>query len=125
MRSLLMKCLVLVLSLALVSGNAHAALSLDGAAAPSVPCAEGHEHHHALAIDVSDAANNHDKRHHHAGDACCCECLGCTAAMVLTPPVALISLRFVRGIHIERAASSLAGRVLGPELDPPRPSALT
>jgi hypothetical protein len=43
MRSLLVRCLVLVLSLALVSGNAHAALHLGGA--HSEPCPEEHFQH--------------------------------------------------------------------------------
>ena len=73
-RSLILRCLVVLLSIALASGNAHAALHLD--AAHSEPCPEEHAHHHGETAP----------RHQHQHDkkmACCCDCLGCTSAAYL------------------------------------------
>ena len=123
MRSLWLKCLVLVVSLALVSGNAHAALSLDEIGHDGAG-AEGHEHHRALAESAPvDAATHHEKAHHHDKDGCCCECLGCTTAADLASALALTPLESGVSIRFEQRADSWVGRALDPELDPPRSSA--
>jgi hypothetical protein len=122
--------LVLVLSLALVSGNAHAALNLDDL--QSGPCPEEHHHHHAAALDEAggsavphEPGHHDDNGHHHdKGHGCCCECLGCTAAADVVPGFTLTPGNVPLGIHFGLGTASLDGLALGPELDPPRPAAL-
>lgn len=122
MRSLLLKFMVVLVSLALVSGNAHAALGLD-AVGPSDPCLGTHEDHHGHEADEAGrTATHHDKTHH--DDGCCCQCLGCTAAMDVMPNLTLMPSTEALRIHFEQRTSALGTRALDPELDPPRPAAL-
>ena len=112
MRSLLFRCLVLVLSLALVSGNAHAALHLGGA--HPEPCPEEQVHH------TGTTSPDHQHRHDH-GIACCCDCLGCTSAAYLPPQLTIARAEVEGQIHYDVLTASLAGLALLPEPGPPRP----
>lgn len=122
MRSLLLKFIVVLVSLALVSGNAHAALGLD-AVGPSDPCLGTHEDQHALgAAETEHSGADHDKTHH--DDGCCCQCLGCTSAMDVMPQLTLVPSTEALRVYFEQRTSALETRALDPELDPPRPGAL-
>ncbi len=128
MRTLLLKCLVVLLSLALASGNAHAALSVDEAA-HSGPCPEEHAHHHHDAAPADHATHQHgtdhrDSDHHDKACACCCECLGCTTAVDLVPSLSVMPREHGVNVRFERRTAFHSGQALDPELDPPRPGAL-
>jgi hypothetical protein len=110
-RSLLLRCLVVLLSLALASGNAHAALHLG--AAQSEPCPEEHADHHGK---TSPHQHRHDK-----DLACCCDCLGCSSAAYIAPDSSITAAELAAQIHYVAPASLLSGRTLRPEPDPPRP----
>ena len=114
-RSLPLRCLVLLLSLALVCSNAHAALHLDNA--HRVPCPEEHPHHPGKT-----------PLHQHQLDhklACCCDCLGCSAAAYLAPVLNITPANLQARIHYDALTVSLSGRALRPDPDPPRPGTLT
>jgi len=114
MRSLLARCLVLLLSAALVSGNAHAALHLD--IAHHDPCPEEHAHHGKTPL------------HHHRHDdglACCCDCLGCSSAVYIAPALGIRPADLPARIHYDALTASLSGRTLRPDPDPPRPGSLS
>jgi hypothetical protein len=119
MRSLPLRCLVVLLSLALVSGNAHARLHV--AAAHHEPCPESLDHHHA------GTNSSHQGQPRKAVDpACCCDCLGCPSAINLTHELTSAVPAFGAGaVRYGHEDSILAGRVLLPEPDPPRPGTLT
>ena len=116
MRSPLVRCLVVLVALALANGNAHAAIHLG--AAHSKPCPEEHADH--------GRGTSPDHQHRpDKGFACCCDCLGCRSAAYLplglgTPPV-----EFASQIHYDALLAPLSGRTLLPEPDPPRPSTLS
>ena len=113
-RSLILHCLVVLLSLVLAGGNAHAALHLD--AAHSRPCPEEHAHH-----------GKTEPQHQHRHDkkmACCCDCLGCTSAAYITPELSITSVELPARVHYDALTASLSGRALLPEPDPPRPGTL-
>jgi hypothetical protein len=110
-RSLLVRCIVvLLLSLALASGNAHAALHLD--VAHHVPRPEEHAHHHGK------TEPQHQHRHDR-GLACCCDCLGCSAAVYLSPPLAMTPADLAARVHYDALTASLSSRALRPDPDPP------
>jgi hypothetical protein len=115
-RSLILRCLVVLLSIALASGNAHAALHLD--AAHSEPCPEEHAHHHDGKTEPQHQ-HQHDKKM-----ACCCDRLGCTSAAYLAPELSIASVELPARVHYEALTVSLSGRGLLPEPDPPRPGTL-
>ena len=116
MRSLLVRCLVLLLSLALVSGNAHAALHLGGA--HPEPCPEEHAHHSGTTLPY------HQHRHE-KGLACCCDCLGCTSTAYLSPELSITPAELLTQILYDPLTASLSSRALPPELGPPRPGTLS
>src|SRR6516165_7410790 len=113
-RSLLLRCLVLLLSIALVSGNAHAALHLDSA--HHEPCPEEHAHHPGK-------TPLHQHRHDH-GLACCCDCLGCSSAVYLAPALGITPADLPARVYYDALTASLSGRALQPDPDPPRPAPL-
>jgi hypothetical protein len=115
-RSLILRCLVVLLSLALASGNAHAALHLD--AAHSEPCHERHAHHHGKTEPQHQ--HQHDKKM-----ACCCDCLGCTSAAYLASEPSSAPAELPARVHYDVLTFLLSGRALLPEPDPPRPGPLT
>jgi hypothetical protein len=110
-RSLLLRCLVVLLSLALASGNAHAALHLD--AAHAAPCPEEHAHHSGKTLP-------HHQHQHDNGLACCCDCLGCNSVVYLPPDLSITPAELAAQIHYDALNASLSGRTLLPEPDPPR-----
>jgi hypothetical protein len=114
-RSLFLRCLGVLLSLALANGNAHAALHL-GAAAHSEPCPEEHAHHTGPA---------HHQHQHDKDLACCCDCLGCSAAAYLAPELSTTPAELPVRPHYDARTASLSGRTLLPEPDPPRPGTLS
>jgi hypothetical protein len=114
MRSLLARCLILILSLALVGGNAHAALHVD--AAHSEPCPEERAHHHGK----TQPQHQHDTK-----IMCCCDCLGCTSAAYLAPELSSAPAELPTRVHYDAVAFLLSGRALTPEPDPPRPATLS
>jgi hypothetical protein len=105
-----------VMSLALVSGNAHAVLHLGGA--QPEPCPEEHVHH------AGKTSPDHQHRHDH-GIACCCDCLGCTSAVYLPPEFAIARAEIGAQIHYDVLTASLAGLALLPEPGPPKPGTLS
>jgi hypothetical protein len=113
-RSLLLRCLVLILSLALASGNAHAALHT----AHHDPCPEEHPHHQGKT--GPEHQHRHDK-----GLPCCCDCLGCSAAAHLDPTLAVVPADLPARVQYDARTVLLSGRALRPDPDPPRPSALS
>ena len=112
MRSLLARCLILILSLALVGGNAHAALHVD--APHSQPCSNDHAHHHGK------TQHQHDTKM-----VCCCDYLGCTSAAYLAPEVSSAPAEFAARARYDAVAFLLSGRAPQPEPDPPRPGTLS
>jgi len=115
-RSPLVRCLLVLLSLALANGNAHAALHLG--AADSEPCPEEHVHHHG-------GMSPHHQHPPDKGFACCCDCLGCSATAYLPPRPSTTPAEFASRIHYDALTAALSGRVLPPEPDPPRPDTLS
>jgi len=115
-RSLLPRCLVLLLSLALASSNAHAALHLD--IAHRAPCPEEHAHRHGKTAPQHQ--HQHDKEL-----ACCCDCLGCTASAYLAPALSVTPIYLPARIRYDALNMFLSGRALRPDPDPPRPGTLS
>ena len=114
-RSLILRCLVVLLSIALASGNAHAAPHLD--AAHSEPCPEEHAHHRG------ETAPHHEHQHDKKM-ACCCDCLGCTSAAYLAPELSSAPAELPAHVHYDALTLMLSGRALLPEPDPPRSGTL-
>ena len=116
MRFLWIRCLVVLLSLALVCGNAQATLHLGGA--HPEPCPEEHAHH---------AGKTSPHPHHQPGKAlaCCCDCLGCTSAAYLPPGLGITPAELPARVHYDAFTASLCGRALLPEPGPPRPGTLS
>jgi hypothetical protein len=110
-RSLLWRCVVVLLSLGLGSGNAHAALHLGDAHA--APCPEEHPHH-------TGKTSPHHQHQHDNGLACCCDCLGCSSVVYLPPELSITPAELTAQIHYDALNDSLSGRTLLPEPDPPR-----
>ena len=113
MRPSWFKWMLIVAALFAASGNRHS--FADHAVSQAQPCAT-HAHHDTDHRDSQNAAEHRE---------CCCSCFDCPATLV-TPfeesaarPVAY-SLHWVPG-----RASPLANRSPAPELDPPRPGALS
>ena len=115
-RPLLLRCLIVLLSLALVSGNAHAALHLNST--HGQPCPEEHAHHSGR------TSPRHQDRHDN-GLACCCDCLGCSSAVYLPPELSIALAELSAQLHYDARTTSLSGRELRPDPDPPRPGALS
>jgi hypothetical protein len=115
-RSLLLRCLVALLSLVLAIGNAHAALHMGLVHAE--PCPEEHTHH-------SGQTSHHHQQQHDKGLACCCDCLGCTSAAYIAPDLSITPAEHPGHVHYDASTASLSGRSLLPEPDPPRPGTLS
>ena len=115
-RFLLLRCLIVVLSLALVGGNAHAALHLH--TAHGQPCPEEQAHHSGK------TSSDHQHRHDN-GLACCCDCLGCGSAVYLPPDSGITPTEFTTRLYYDARTASLSGRELRPDPDPPRPGTLS
>jgi len=114
-RSPFLRCLVVLLSLVLAGGNAHAALHLE--AAHSEPCPEEHAHHQGKTEPQHQ--HRHDKKM-----VCCCDCLGCTSAAYLAPELRSASAELPARVRYDALTLLLSGRTLLPEPDPPRPGPL-
>ena len=82
----------MLLSLALATGNAHAALHLG--AAHSEPCPEEHAASHRT---VTHHQHQHDK-----GLACCCDCLGCSSAAYLAPELSITPAELAGAVPLRR-----------------------
>ena len=109
-----LRCLVVLLSLALASSNTHAVLHLPVAHAE--PCPEQHAHH-------SGQTSHHHQ--HDKGLACCCDCLGCSSAAYIAPEPSSTPAELPGRVHYDALTASLYGRALLPEPDPPRPGTLS
>ena len=116
-RPLLLRCLIVLLSLALASGNAHAALHLD--AAHGQLCPEEHRH------DSAGKSSPHHQHRHDKGLACCCDCLGCSAAVYLSHPLTVTPADLAARVHYDAMTASLPGRALRPDPGPPRTGTLS
>jgi len=107
MRFSRLKWMLIVAALFVAGGNGHA---FADHAAPKIaePCAT---HHH------------HDAGHQH--DDCCCSCFNCPAGLI-APFEANAPGQIAYDLHLTPSlATALANRTQPPELDPPRPSALS
>jgi hypothetical protein len=113
MRSVFARCLILILSLALVGGNAHAALHVE--AAHTAPCPEERAHH----------PGKTEPHQHDTKMVCCCDCLGCTSAAYLAPELSSAPAELATRVHYDADTFLLCGRALRPEPDPPRPATLS
>jgi hypothetical protein len=113
----LVRCLVVLLSLALANGNAHAVLHLS--TAHSSPCPEEHAHHDG------GPASPHHQHQPDKGFACCCDCLSCSPAGYLLPSLSTTPAAFTSQTRYDVVTTSLSGRVLLPEPHPPRPCTLS
>jgi len=112
-----MRCLVVLLTLALASGNAHAALHLGAA----------HDDPWSEALEHGDDASSPHQHHHDPNDRdcnCCCDCLGCTSAVDLTNVPLLMQAVVTGTVRYETRSENLLGRAERPEPDPPRSNAL-
>jgi hypothetical protein len=110
MRSWWLRCLIILLTLAIANGNAHAVLFLDG----------GHSEHQG-----NDAGlGGHDHKHGAADCSCSCDCLGCASATILTSDIIAGPSELSAVILSPVSAVSLLELALPPEPDPPRPIAL-
>jgi hypothetical protein len=124
--------LVVLLTLALVSGGARASVPMTFASQGQHHC---HEDHAQGAVDNHDAdhdtARQHQgqdrpKGHHDEADrSCCCDCLSCVTAIDLNPPLGTSPVLFFAVIHYGEWSGALAGRVLLPDPHPPKRIALT
>src|SRR5947209_13797232 len=112
MRSSWIRRLVILLSLAVVNGNAHAALHLG--TVHSEPCPEGHGHHDGHTLP------DHQHRSD-TGFACCCECLGCSSVAQLPLSFGIAPVEFASQIRFDELTASLSSRAVTPEPGPPRP----
>lgn len=100
---------LLILAVLLVSSGGTAHSFADHAGAQAAPCA-AHRHHH-------EAASSHKE--------CCCSCFACPSGLVAPIEPAAPHL-IAYDLHLVPArAMPLASRALSPELDPPRPDAVT
>jgi hypothetical protein len=115
-RLLLARSLIMLLSLALAGGNAHAAL--HSTAAHSEPCSEEHTHH-------TGKTSPDQRQQHDTGLACCCDCLGCSSAAYVAPDLSIFRTEQPAQVHYDASNASLSERALGPEPDPPRPGTLS
>src|SRR5947209_15356875 len=98
MRFLWIRCLVVLLSLALVCGNAHAALHLGGA--HPEPCPEEHAHYNGR-------TSPHHQHQPGKDFACCCDCLGCSSAAYLLPSLSTTPTELASRIHYDAFSTSL------------------
>ena len=103
---------VMIVALLLVSSGGHAHAVADHARTEATPCA-AHDHHHDG--DHSKSAGHQD---------CCCSCACLTGLITPAEPTAPRPVAYDLHLTPERV-SPLASRFLSPELDPPRPSALS
>ena len=116
MRSSWIRPLVILLSLALTNGNAHAALHLG--AAHSEPCPEEHAHH--------DGRRSSDHPHQPGnGSQCCCDCLGCSSPVQRPLSFGITPVEFASQIRFDALTASLSSRAVTPEPGPPRPDTLS
>jgi len=110
-----LRCLIVLLSLALANGNAHAALHIAHAG----PCPEGHAHHHGT---------TEPEHHQHQQDnklTCCCDCLGCTSAAYVAPELSIAPAELVARVNFDAFLFLPSGRAPRPEPGPPRPGTLS
>ena len=103
-RPFFLRCLIVLLALALASGNAHAALHLD--TAHREPCPEQHAHHRGKAEPQHQ--HRHDK-----GLACGCDCLGCSAAVYLSPLLTVTPADLAARVHYDALTAPLSARCAG------------
>ena len=97
--------MLVVAALFVASGNAHA--FAHHAVPKAEPCAAHHHHH--------------DTGH----QDCCCSCFNCPAGLI-APFEASAPGRVAYALHLAPSlAATLTDRPQPPELDPPRPSALS
>jgi hypothetical protein len=115
MRRFVLRCFVVLLSLALISGNAHAELHLGAMPHDPCPAELGHDHH-------GGSHHRHDKDR----SACCCDCLGCVSAIEVMPDLSnTVPVSFSPAVFYGEGSLLLAGRVLRPDPGPPRTGALS
>src|SRR5260370_27788137 len=116
MRSLLVRCLAVVLTPATAHGNAHAALHLRSA--PPEPCPDEHADHDGR-------MSPHHQHQPNKGFACCCDCLGCTSAAYLPPELGVTPAELPGRVHYDAFTASLSARTLLPHPGPPTPPTLS
>src|SRR6266852_4068931 len=90
MQSWFARCLIMLLSLALVNGTAHAPLHFGGV--HSEPCPEEHVH------DTGTTSPHHRHRHDNRL-ACCCDCLGCSSAAYIAPVLGIARVQLPARVH--------------------------
>jgi hypothetical protein len=113
MRSVLLRCLVVLLALIFVGGatvNARAHSMSSGVEGP-------------LGHDTADAATNINKNsQHHNAHACSCCCLGCASFANRAPDCTSGVVPVFAIVSYGERINALAGRILCPDPYPPRPS---
>jgi hypothetical protein len=123
MRSVLVRCLVVLLAFALIGGNAHARLYLTQAQQPVASAQHQHQQHHHQ--DGAGQTSQH-KPAQDKGLRCCCDAFGCFSVYTVAPELGRV-VPVVFGTTVRFAVNGLVlhGRVLLPEPKPPRTIALT
>ncbi|MGE5147102.1 MAG: hypothetical protein ACM3N5_10150 [Candidatus Eiseniibacteriota bacterium] len=113
MRSLWIRCLAALVSLALASWTVHA--MAHGGATPAEHCRD--------ASRAAPAAGHHDHSGTPADSQCCCDYVACASAAIVTPAVAVATVDFaaVSYRQINASVFSIGAPYLDP--DPPRPGA--
>ncbi|SIO40441.1 hypothetical protein SAMN05443247_04913 [Bradyrhizobium erythrophlei] len=115
MRSVLLRCLVVLVALTFVGGTTvNARTHSMPSGAEGLPCHD--------TADAGTSINKSPQHQHHNAHACPCCCLGCASFANRAPdgtsgvvPVSAI-------VSYGEAINALAGRILHPDPYPPRPS---
>ena len=121
MDRLWIKSLIVLLTLALAGGNAHAEIHLESLGAGAML---------GIAIhDDGDEADHHAADHngstHDHESGCCCDCLGCLGALAALPATLEAPAEFQTGVWFVNKSDVLADRPPSPDPDPPRTIPLT
>jgi len=107
------KLLVVAAALFIASGTAHAHAKAPHEESLSAPCA-AHDHKDA----------GHPQNAGDDGD-CCCGCFNCASGIILPPNAIAPSLVAFDMAFGPPRATPLKSHMFSPELDPPRPIALS
>jgi hypothetical protein len=122
MRCLRMRSLVLLLMLALTSGNARAGIHLDD---PISDADIGCTVNASVDADIDPASADHHGSTHDHESGCCCDCLGCLGALASLPAALEAPVEFRSNVWFLNKSGVLADRPPSPDPDPPRTLSLS